>query len=125
MIPTRTVNDCCIRPVPLPAADTRPVLGADMLPLLYSNTAIIARKKSGKTMLLYRSLEACTDRRTKVILIAPTAHKDPTYTAIQKMLHRRRTSVSRTSRMAGSQSSTRSWSLSKPQTRTRNQRGLH
>ncbi len=44
-------------------------------------------------MLLYRILEACTDRRTKVILIAPTVSKDPTYTAIQKMLYRRRTSV--------------------------------
>ena len=93
MIPTRVINDRCIRAVPLPAADPRPVLGSDMLPLLYSNTAIIARKKSGKTMLLYRILEACTDRRTSVILITPTVHKDPTYTAIQKMLHRHQTPV--------------------------------
>jgi hypothetical protein len=93
MIPTRTINQVTIRPVPLPPADTRPVLGGAMLPLLYSNTAIIARKKSGKTMLLYRILEACTDRRTSVILIAPTVHKDPTYAAILKMLHRRSTPV--------------------------------
>jgi hypothetical protein len=44
-------------------------------------------------MLLYRILEACTDRRTSVILIAPTVHKDPTYTAILRLLHRRQTPV--------------------------------
>ena len=93
MLPTRTINDVSIRPVPLPPADMRPVLGGSMLPLHYSNTAIIARKKSGKTMLLYRVLEACTDRRTSVILIAPTVHKDPTYAAILRLQHRRHTPV--------------------------------
>jgi hypothetical protein len=44
-------------------------------------------------MLLYRILAACTDRRISVILIAPTVHKDQTYAAILRLLHRRHTSV--------------------------------
>jgi hypothetical protein len=86
MIPAGTIKDVSIRPVPLPAADPRLVIGSDMMSLVYSNTAIIARKKSGTT-------KACTDRRLSVLLIAPTVHKASTYTAIHKILHGRRTPV--------------------------------
>ncbi len=82
MLATRTINDIRIRPVSLPDVDERAVLGGGMIGQLYNSTVVVARKQSGKTMLLYRLLEVCCDVRSRVVIICPTVDRDPTYTQI-------------------------------------------
>jgi hypothetical protein len=60
-----------------------------MFPVQYSNIFITARKNSGKSNLVYRIVENCTNRYTKVLIFAATVNKDPVYKKLIKMLTKR------------------------------------
>ena len=57
-----------------------------MFPVQYSNISITACKNSGKSNLVYRIVENCTNRYTQVLIFAATVNKDPVYKKMIKML---------------------------------------
>lgn len=75
--------------VPQIAAGTTKVRAKQYIAELYPNVALVARKKSGKTVVLYNLLKAMCSRYTRVIIICPTVTKDKTYGAILAMLRKR------------------------------------
>ena len=91
MLRLKKINNVCIDAVPLTTPpDDRPVLGADLFPTVYDSTFICSRKKSGKSHLLYRILERCTDKSTNVFVICPTHERDQVYSEIKRLLARRK-----------------------------------
>lgn len=64
--------------------------GRELQPILYSNTLLIARKRSGKTTLLYHCIKHMIDERSKLIVFCATHNKDDVWLAIKKYLKRRK-----------------------------------
>jgi hypothetical protein len=64
-------------------------LGHQYSPLWFPNIFILARKKSGKTTILYNLLRKCINKRTAVFTFCSTAHKDPAWKEILKMFDER------------------------------------
>jgi len=84
---------------PLITHTTNPdeVLGGKLFIDPLSNTAIISKKKSGKTTLLYHILKNVCSRSgtpSNVIIFCSTVHKDPTYKHIIEMLEKKGCNVS-------------------------------
>lgn len=52
----------------------------------YSNIALIAKKNSGKTSLINHILKRLANKKTFVLIVCPTAHKDPGWRQILDML---------------------------------------
>lgn len=69
-------------------APEREVLGKELFPEPYANIFLCARKKSGKTTVLYNILKHCTDKRTKVICFASTVYKDKQWLRIADHLRK-------------------------------------
>ena len=91
MLRLKKINNVCIDAVPMTTPpDDRPVLGEDLFPTVYDSTFICSRKKSGKSHLLYRILERCTDKNTNVFVICPTHERDQVYSEIKRLLARRK-----------------------------------
>jgi hypothetical protein len=91
MLTLSRINNVHIDAVPLSILpDERPVLGASLFPTVYDSTFICSRKKSGKSHLLYRILERCTDKYSNVFVICPTHERDPVYSEIKKLLTKRK-----------------------------------
>lgn len=68
----------------------KPPRGRKFTSELYPNIALVARKKSGKTVIIYNLLKAMIDKYTRVIIICPTHGKDATYRSITDMLDKKR-----------------------------------
>jgi len=79
-INSKTVKICPrLKPV-----DERPIKGADMFPEIYCNVFLCARKKSGKSTVVYNIIKNCASPETTVIVFASTVNKDDTYYTIRK-----------------------------------------
>lgn len=63
------------------------IKGYAMFPEIYSNIYISAKKKSGKTTVIYNILKKCVGKETKVLIFCPTVTKDAMYKEIIKMLN--------------------------------------
>ena len=87
------INKIKVKPLVLEKPDPRPVLGSDLFPTLYSNIAIVSRKRSGKTHLVGNILRNCASRKTSVIIICPTINRDLSYKAILTELKKRKINV--------------------------------
>jgi hypothetical protein len=79
------VNNHTVGPIPIPK-DTRKVRAAELCEEPYANIALIAKKKSGKTSVIYHLLQHCVGKHTTVIIFCSTVNKDPGWIAIQKYL---------------------------------------
>ena len=91
---TTKVNNVKIKPI---ITDSHPVekIGAyKLFPEIYCNVAIVAKKKSGKTSVLYNCLEKCVGKNTHVWLFSSTIHRDATYKSILEMLEKKKCQVS-------------------------------
>jgi hypothetical protein len=97
------LNDVSVQPYLAPTQDNTKNAGYHLLPELYANVFICAKKKSGKTCAIGKILEECASRHgtdrygyfgpTSVFIIAGTVDKDPTYTAIIEKLAKKSISV--------------------------------
>lgn len=56
---------------------------------LYSNLLLVAKKKSGKTNLIYNYVKKSVGRETKVYVFASTWHRDTTYKELRKLLEKK------------------------------------
>jgi hypothetical protein len=68
--------------------DKRPILGADLFPELYSNIFLCAKKKSGKTTVIYNIIKKCANKNTKVVAFVSTIDKDKSWLTIRKFCER-------------------------------------
>lgn len=77
------INDVEVKEVPLlHEKDTRPVRGEKLFPEIYSNIFLCSKKKSGKTSTIYKILNSCSSRDTKVVAFCSTLYKDPSWETI-------------------------------------------
>jgi hypothetical protein len=82
MLAIKKINDVKVKKIALPTTDTSKIKGYDMIPELYANIFICARKKQGKTVLLGNILKQCSTKDTHVIFFVSTIMKDATYKEI-------------------------------------------
>jgi len=79
------INNKVVKVCPrLRNVDDRPVKGADIFPEIYCNVFLCARKKSGKSTVVYNIVKNCASPDTTVIVFASTVNKDETYYTIRK-----------------------------------------
>lgn len=88
------INDIRITPLIQHSTNPDDVLGGKMFLDPFSNVAIISKKKSGKTTLLYHILKKVCRKGTNVILFSPTQNKDETYKFIKEALNKKGCNVS-------------------------------
>lgn len=91
LVKATRINDIKVKPVITNQEYEKPerILGYDWFPRLYSNIALISKKNSGKTTIIYRILEHCADKNSRIIFFCPTAHIDATYKAIFGLLEKK------------------------------------
>jgi len=65
--------------VPKIEEDKRPVKGGDIFPLLYCIIYLLAKKNSGKTVVIFNICKQCAGKNTKFIFISSTVYKDKTW----------------------------------------------
>jgi len=82
------VNDIKINPViTAPEGTKKTVRGYNMFKEPYANIALIAKKKSGKSTVIYNCLEKCATKGTNIMIFCPTVLFDDTYKKMIKMLN--------------------------------------
>lgn len=64
--------------------DKRPIKGADLFPELYANIFLVAKKKSGKSMVISKIIKECAAKETICIFFCSTINKDDVWKAIQE-----------------------------------------
>jgi hypothetical protein len=90
VITMRKINKVEIKPMKISGnKDTRPILGEEILPEIYSNVFIAAKKKSGKTCVIQEILKRCCGPSTTLIVFCSTLAKDRNWIAIQKWAKRK------------------------------------
>ena len=76
-ITLKKINDKVIKPVKTKEKlSLLPVRGKDLIPTPYANIGIIARKKSGKSTVVFNLVKQRAGVNTKVIVFSSTFHKD-------------------------------------------------
>jgi hypothetical protein len=94
MFKTQKINKVKLEPVlDNNNIDPKMIRGYDYYKEPYCNICSIGRKKSGKTVLLYRALENCVGKGTNVMIFSPTCHIDPTFKEMKKMLEKKKCNV--------------------------------
>ena len=86
---TKKINNEKVKPIPVPVVDKTKVKGYCIFPEVYSNIFLVARKKSGKTSVIWKILRSCSGRDTKIIIFASTLYKDPNLLHIVKYFRKR------------------------------------
>lgn len=78
------INNQTVKAVPLMfGGDNRPVKGADLFAEVYANIYCNAKKKSGKTSVIFKIIKECAGRDTIIIAFVSTLHKDPIWRSIR------------------------------------------
>lgn len=68
----------------LKPVDTRPVLGAQLFAEAEPNVFIVARKKSGKSTIIWNIIKHRANKHTKIIAFCSTLYKDDVWYALRK-----------------------------------------
>lgn len=74
-----------VKPIPL-VEDKRKVKGCETIPKLSANIVILAKKERGKTTIIRKIIEDCTDNDSKVLISARTVFNDPKWIYITDWL---------------------------------------
>src|SRR5690606_21771674 len=83
-ISIKKINNEIVTAVPLSKAeDKRPVLGASLFSEPFANIYLNARKKSGKSSVIYNIIKKCANKNTTVVAFVSTLHKDKNWETIQ------------------------------------------
>lgn len=85
MLRISKINDIMIKPVKQAKLRKEDVRGFEMFEELYANIFICAKKKSGKSTIIYNILKQCVGRDTRIFIFSATVHKDPTYLKILEL----------------------------------------
>ena len=84
MLRVQRINDIKIKPIALPNVPKELIRGNEMFDNIYSNIFLLAKKKSGKTSVIWNILKKCMGRDTRLVIFSATVHKDPTMRHIVK-----------------------------------------
>ena len=86
----KKLNNEVVGAIPLKEPkDTRPVKGWKLFPEMNANIFLCAKKKSGKTSTIYKILQKCCGKDTKIIVFCATLHKDKSWIAIREWAEER------------------------------------
>jgi hypothetical protein len=85
----KKLNNIKIEPVVKKDFSKSKVKGKAYFAEPYANIALIARKKSGKSTLIYEIVKNCASTKTIVYIFASTVEKDDTYKELVKMLEKK------------------------------------
>jgi hypothetical protein len=81
----KTINKEKVSQVPKTEIDDkRPILGYNLFPEIYANIFLCAKKKSGKTTVIYNIIRKCVNKHTKIIAFVSTLTKDKSWITIRK-----------------------------------------
>ena len=87
---TKTLNSFEVEPVKIIEEKKENILGYDMFPLLYNNIFLIAKKKSGKSNVIYNILDKGANKNTNILFFVPTFHRDDVYLKMAEMLDKKK-----------------------------------
>lgn len=74
------INDVVVKPPPNDKPiDPKLIKGYDMFKEIYCNVFIVAKKKSGKSVVILNILKNCIDKNTKIIIFCSSLNKDNCY----------------------------------------------
>lgn len=90
MLKITKINKEIVKTIKKVQTDSKNIRGSSMFPEIYSNIFLLARKKSGKTVLLFNILKKCIGRNTRVIIFSGTAYKDYNMVHIRKYLKKKK-----------------------------------
>ena len=82
MLSLSTINNERVKPVKLNKIDPKNVKGGKLFEELYANIFICAKKKSGKSTVVFNILKKCVGKDTRIVIFSATVNKDPTYRAM-------------------------------------------
>lgn len=84
-ITAKQINNEVVKVIPpVRPVDNRPVLGSALFPEVFANIFIYAKKKSGKSTVIYNIIKKCASKDTTIIAFVATLHKDDDWAAIKK-----------------------------------------
>lgn len=86
---TIKINSVKIKPLITHTTNPDDVLGGELFIDPFSNCCIVAKKKSGKTTVLYHILKKVCSKDSNVMIFCSTVHKDETYKKILEMLEKK------------------------------------
>ena len=89
MLRTKKINDFSVRKLRVPHVDKSRVKGNKLFDEIYANINIVARKRSGKTNLVYNIIKKCSDKNTQIHIFCSTCLKDSAWIEIIKYLENR------------------------------------
>jgi len=93
-ITLKKINDKVIKPVKVnDKKETKPIRGKEMFPSTYANIGIIARKKSGKSTVVFNIVKGRAGLNTKVIVFSSTYHKDPVMIQMKKWCKKNKVAI--------------------------------
>lgn len=85
----KKINDEVVKPIRLPKIDIKEIKGYELFPDLYPNIFICAYKKSGKTCSIFKILQSCINKTTKVYIFSSTYNRDDNMRHIIKWLKKK------------------------------------
>jgi len=91
---TQKINNVTVKPIPVPTVDETKIKGYKLFAEPYSNVFLCAKKKSGKTNVIFKILKDCAGPDTKIIIFASTVNKDSNYLAIKKYFEEKEIEIS-------------------------------
>ena len=86
----KKLNECIVKPINIPKIQRDDIQGGDVFDELYNNVLIMAKKKSGKSIVVRYILDNTINRNSSVIIFCPTFHKDDVWISIAKMLDKKK-----------------------------------
>ena len=89
MISLKQINDKVVKKIYLPDEDPRPVKGYDLCPEVFSNIFLCAKKKSGKSTVVFNLLKHCAGKDTHIIIFCSTVYKDAMYIQLRKYFEKK------------------------------------
>lgn len=85
----KKINDIVIKPLHRSSTETQKVKGEKYFSEPYANIFLCAKKKSGKTNLIWNILKNCAGKDTKIIIFCATIERDDTYKQMIDCLEKR------------------------------------
>lgn len=89
MITIKKINKVKIKPIDIQRIDDKKIKGKELFNQLYFLCAIFAKKKSGKTTIVNKIIDSCTNKLTTVIFFVGSGSKDASYDSIRNKLNER------------------------------------
>ena len=86
----KSINNFEVVPISIPKLELKNIKGSKLFPEIYSNVYLCAKKKSGKTSVIFNIIRECADKNTNVIVFCSTQNKDKNWIEIKKYLNEKK-----------------------------------